>query len=240
LIEEKAKPAEILERIQRGRRNLDSVPAALHAASTRQLVRIEPAPNAVRNARRTVKVSELAELLVSVTVPPDAQGTGTTALIKARDIQADLSVVPGSTVDLDRLPAVELTQPGDIVVQADGHVRAGVDPAGGAVVAAPLRILRPTSGAITPLTLAALITHLSRRQGVGTVQMHLELRELEIPLPTAEMARGFEESLAEVFEKRRLLAEAVKDADEMAEALVIGFGAGIIQFGHDVTTAEQP
>jgi type I restriction-modification system DNA methylase subunit/predicted DNA-binding transcriptional regulator AlpA len=177
------------------------------------------------------KVTDLAKLIRPRRIDPDLIGTGDTPLIRTSDIGPDLAVTPGSLVDPGLVTGrVEFTQPGDIVVVADGtKPRAAVDHRGGAVVSAPLQVVRPRPGSIDPVILAALITSIGPRYAVGTTVGHLDLTALEVPCPDPGTARWLSQTLETLGKQRREALAALRALDELRTELVEGLGSEAIR-----------
>jgi hypothetical protein len=158
-------------------------------------------------------------------------GSGETPLIRVQDIGADLAVTASGRVDPVLLTGrIEFTQPGDVVVIMDGsRSRAAVDHRGGAVVCAPLQVVRPGPGSMDPVILAALITSLGTRHAIGATAGHLDLNALQVPCPDSETARWLGQALEELGQQRRAAVAAIKAIDTLGAELVDGLGSQAIR-----------
>jgi type I restriction-modification system DNA methylase subunit/predicted DNA-binding transcriptional regulator AlpA len=220
-----------LERVTAAERDLRAAGAAFSGAS------FPLPPLAAGHADRSQdswairKITDLATLIRPRRMDPDLIGKGTTPLIRVSDIGPDLAAIPGGRVDLEHAKGpVEITQPGDVVVVADGaKPRAAVDHRGGAVVAAPLQVARLRSDSLHPTVLAGLITSFGPRYAAGTSVMHLDLTALEVPCPDPDAARWLGEALVALGEQRRKAQAAVKAIDELRAGLVGGIGSRAIR-----------
>ncbi|WP_194927081.1 N-6 DNA methylase [Catenulispora pinisilvae] len=234
-------PAAIVDRIRGGQRRLEDLKASLLTTPTRRAFAVEVAQPMGQQTKRTVKITDVADLVRSPVIKSDVAGTGTTPLIRPGDIATDLSVSPSDSVDLDLLPDVMLTQPGDVVVATEGRIRAGVDTAGGAVGRGPMvQILRPRPGTMAPLTLAALISHFGQQQGMGTTIKRVDIGNLQIPAIDSGAADDLQETLNGLFQQRRILTTAIETIGDLAEAFVIGLGDELVQFDVAADHQEQP
>jgi len=135
-----------LKRATSAKTDLDTAGAAFASASF-LVPRLVAGEHVAGNGQATRKIGDLATLIRPRRIDPDAISTGTTPLIRTRDLGPDLAITPAEQVDLALVPfPVELTRPGDVIALADGPLpRACADLAGGAAVSAPLLILRPRS-----------------------------------------------------------------------------------------------
>jgi hypothetical protein len=178
------------------------------------------------------RLSELATVMRTRRIDPDAIGTGSTPVIRVKDLGPGLTITPSDHVDLDLLNGpVVLTQPGDVVALADGaQPRAAVDPVGGAVVNAPLQVLRPHPNSIDSIVLAALLTTLMPKYALGTSIKHVKLPELDIPCPDMEVASWLRQTLEALDEQRRQALAAVQAIDTLRVALVDGLSSQTLQF----------
>ena len=82
-------------------------------------------------------------------------------------------------------------------------------------MSAPLLILRPRSDSIDPIVLAALISSISPRYAAGTSVKHVDLAELEVPCPDADMTRWLKKALGALGQQRRQATAAVQATDEL-------------------------
>ena len=186
------------------------------------------------------KVTDLAKLIRPRRMDPDLIGTGATPLIRVCDIGPDLAVTPASRVDPGVVTGrVEFTQPGDIVVVADGaKPRAAVDHQGGAVVSAPLQVVRPRPGSIDPVILAALITNIAPRYAAGTAISHVDLAALEVPCPDPGTASRLRQALEALSKQRREALAAVSALDKLRTELVNGLTSQAIHLESNTPTEE--
>jgi predicted DNA-binding transcriptional regulator AlpA len=229
-IEDPAKdPAQCLERVVVAEQDLHAAATAFGEASF-SLPRLVTGGDQTAPRWAIRKISDMATLIRPRRVDPDAIGTGDTPLIRPRDLGPDMVVTPSEQVDLELLAGpVELTQPGDILVLADGtQPRAGVDHVGGAVVSGSIQMLRPRPGVIDPTVLAALITSIAPRYAVGSVVGHVDLAALEVPCPDARMSRWLRQALDVLGEQRRQALAAVQAIDGLRATLVDGLGSGAL------------
>jgi type I restriction-modification system DNA methylase subunit/predicted DNA-binding transcriptional regulator AlpA len=178
------------------------------------------------------KVTDLAALIRPRRIDPDLIGTGATPFIRASDIGPDLTVSPSYRIDLDRVPGpVQISRPGDVVVVVDGaKPRAAVDLRGGAVVGAPLQVLRPgSSGPAESMILAALITSIGPGYVAGTTAPRMDLTALEIPCPDNETAQWLGQALMTLAQQRREALAAAQAIDKLRTELVDGLGSQAIR-----------
>ena len=176
------------------------------------------------------KVTDLATLIRPRRIDPDLFGTGDTPLIRHSDIGPDLTVIPSSRVELSATDRVEFTQPGDVVVVTDGaKPRAAVDHLGGAVVSAPLQVVRPRPGSIDPVVLAAFITSIAPKYAIGTTVGHLDLTTLEVPCPDPGTSEWLSRALVVLGTQRREALAAVNAIDELRTELVDGLSSQTIR-----------
>jgi hypothetical protein len=173
----------------------------------------------------TRRLGDLATVMRTWRIDPDAIGIGSTPVIRTVDLGPDLAITPSGHVDLNLLnEPVMLTQPGDVVALADGpQLRAGVDLVGGAAVNAPLQVIRPNPNSIDSLVLAALVTTHMPKHASGTTHVkHVKLRELSIPCPDVEEASRLRKALDALEEQRRQALAAVQAIGTLRTALVEG------------------
>lgn len=105
-------------------------------------------------------------------------------------------------------------------------------------MSAPLLILRPRSDSIDPIVLAALISSISPRYTVGTSVKHVDLAELEIPYPDADITRWLKKALGALGEQRRQATAAVQAIDELRTALVLGLSSQALKLDPGTPHAE--
>jgi SAM-dependent methyltransferase/predicted DNA-binding transcriptional regulator AlpA len=228
-------PRNRLQRIRNARRELEAAghvfSQALPPIPGIEITEAEPSQSAP-----TDRLGELARIIRPRRIDGAAAGTGTTPLIRPKDLGFDLLVTPSGRVDLNDLTsAIEVTEPGDVVVLPDGaKSRAAVDHAGGAVVGAPLQIVRPLHRGLDPTVLAALITIFGPRYAVGSTAKHVDLFELEVPYPTPQLASWLRRALETLGEQRRQALAAVEAIDELKADLVEGLCTRTLKLGGDL------
>jgi predicted DNA-binding transcriptional regulator AlpA/SAM-dependent methyltransferase len=234
-------PLRRLERIGNALRDLDTAKNAF-SLTLPFIPDLEPAYGDTLDRHQTFRLGEVARIIRPRRIDPEAIGTGAASLIRLKDINPDMAVFPGDSVDIKALTSpVELTQPGDVVVMADGaKPRAAVDHAGGAVVGAPLQIVRPQRDFLDPTVLAALITLFAPRYAVGSSVKYVDLPAMELPYPDAEVAHVLRQALQALGKERRRAVAAVKAIDELRDVLVDGLCSGTLKPSYDVFDEEEP
>lgn len=227
-------PRQLLGRVEHAARRLGQ--------ASERLARIGPAPLAVvadGPRTRSTSLLEMAHKGLVMLVRPsrvDAADTGAghVGVIRTGDVVANSSVVPGTVIERDKLPhPAELTRPGDVLVLTDGRIRAGVDRDGGCVVAGPIQVVRPTSDAVSPEVLAALITHFGSRQAVGITVPRIKLKSVEIPLLDADSTRSLDAALRVLSEHQHWTTVARTALDELSDALIAGVSCGSLILDDD-------
>ncbi|MGW5721898.1 N-6 DNA methylase [Amycolatopsis sp. NPDC003865] len=177
---------------------------------------------------QSVLVRDLGEVIRGVRLPRDSPEKGSTPLIQAGDIQRDWTAHSSSTVNIERFGRdVPRTRPGDVLVFAhDGQVRAGVDDVGGAVVAAPLQIvrLREHSGD-RALLLAILLSATS--VPASAMVSHADIRDLTVAWPSSEDSAQMTAVLQAVIAQREVVQAAATATRELLEAMVAAVAAGL-------------
>lgn len=113
------------------------------------------------------------------------------------------------------------TEPGDVIFLERPRPLARVDPTGGALVAAPSRILRLHTGAgLGPYALAAVINQLPA---------HLcEWKSWNVPRLSNDESMRLESVLAEATGYEQRLRGCLRAVDEVRSALIEGIGAGTV------------
>jgi len=219
---EQADPAQLLLRIQAAEYDLRAARAAFSGQEISVPALAADSGPPPPGHRATRKVTELAEIFRTRRVDPHWIGAGDTPFIRPQDVGPGLTITPGGRVRSGRgQDRADVTQAGDIVVAAGGtFLRAAVDPAGGAIVSAPLQILRPLPGAIAPVILAALITG---------ARGDADLAGLEVPVPDPGRAERFGATLADLDAQRRQAAAALDALDQLRSGLVEALGAPAIR-----------
>jgi type I restriction-modification system DNA methylase subunit len=225
-----ADPEQRLQRMATAERELRTASARLGGASFSIPPLTGPA-DSPEDSWEVRKVTDLATLIRPRRIDPDLFGTGDTPLIRNSDIGPDLTVIPSSRVELtSATDKVELTRPGDVVVVTGGaKPRAAVDHLGGAVVSAPLQVVRPRPGSIDPVVLAAFITSIGPKYAVGTTVGHLDLTALEVPCPDPRTSKWLSQALEALGTQRRAALAAVRAIDELRTELVDGLGSQTIR-----------
>jgi N-6 DNA Methylase len=234
-------PQRRLERIGNAFRDLDAAKNAFSLAFP-FIPDLESAYGEAANRRQTFRLGEMARLIRPRRIDPDAIGAGTAPLIRPKDLNPDMAVLPSGSVDTRALTSpVEVTRPGDVIVMTDGaKPRAAVDHAGGAVVGAPLQIVRAQRDFVDPTVLAALITLLAPRYTVGSTNKHVDLPAMELPYPDAEVAHVLRQTLQALGEERRQAVEVMRAVDELRDDLVEGLCSGTLKLSYDVLDEEAP
>jgi N-6 DNA Methylase len=232
-------PEQLLGRLVVAKDVLDAASVGLAQASL-PFPRLIADEHRTEDGRTTRGIRDLTTLIRPRRIDPDVVGTGTTPLIRPKDLGPDLAVTPSEQVDLKLVAgAVELTQPDDVLVLADGaRPRAGVDHVGGAAVSAPLVVLRPHPDSMDSVVLAALITSIAPNYAVGTAVKHVDLSALQIPCPDARTARWLRRALESLGEQRRQALAAVQAIDQLRTDLVEGFGSQVLKLPSEPLDVE--
>lgn len=161
-------------------------------------------------------------------VNPALIGSGDTPLIRSQDLADDLSVASSGGIDpgfLGYEPV--MSEPGDVIVLAAGtRPRAAVDHSGGAIVAAPLYLLRWSTTEANPLVMAALITRVIERYSAGIAMPRAPIHSLELPILDAESSKWLANTLRALLEQRRLASVIADASRELADRLVDSLGSG--------------
>jgi type I restriction-modification system DNA methylase subunit len=233
-------PERRLERVAAAEHELHAAGAALCGASISIPPLAAGTAGPLEGKWEIKKVTDLAMLIRPRRIDPDLIGTGATPLIRVGDIGLDLTVNPGSRVDPGRVTGrVEVTQPGDVVVVPDGaKPRAAVDYQGGAVVGAPIQVLRPRPDSMDPILLAALITSIGPKYAVGTTIGHVDLTALKVPRLDPGTAEWLSRALKALGEQRRNARAALEAIDELSAELVSGLGSQAIRLESQVPEEE--
>lgn len=229
-------PQQYLNRITAAVNDLQTASAAFTRAAP-SLASTLTAANQANDGWVIRRLGDLATVMRARRIDPDAIGTGSTPVIRVKDLGPDLAITPSDHVDLNLLNGpVVLTQPGDVVALADGaQPRAGVDLVGGAVVNAPLQVLRPNPNSIDSLVLAALVTTLMPKYALGTSVKHVKLAELNIPCPDMEVASWLRQALEALGEQRRQALAAVQAIDTLRGALVEGLSSQALNLNSETS-----
>ena len=180
---------------------------------------------------QSVLVRDIGSVVRGIRVPRDRLERGSTPVLKASGIRDDWTARPFTTVDLSELGFgqrdVPLTKPGDVVVFAhDGQVRAGVDEVGGAVVAAPLQVVRlQKPSAERAFFLAVLLTG-TTVPGMTTVS-HTDIRDITVSWPTDVALAHAADVLRSMLAQRDAARNASAAADELLGATVAALAVGL-------------
>jgi hypothetical protein len=153
-------------------------------------------------------------------------------VLGAAELRADGSIRRHRFVDLDQLPAKPLlTEPGDIVILAEGNrTRAVVDEQGGAVISAPCQGLRLNDNRFDPYVTAAFLQAKANARFSGGVTFpHTRLQDLELPRLSPDETRELSAFLRALSRQRRLALETVQAADELAQQVIDGIADGALQ-----------
>jgi N-6 DNA Methylase len=234
-------PERLLTRVNAAKEDLEAAGTAFARAAF-PIPRLVGEEHQASDEQPICKISDLATLIRPRRIDPEMVGSGSTPLIRPKDLGPDLAVTPSEQVDLKLVAGrVELTQPGDILVIADGsRPRVGVDHVGGAAVSAPLVVLRPRPDSMDPIVLAALITSVAPTYAAGTAVKLADLSALQIPCPDARTARWLARALNALGEQRRQALAAVQAVDELRGVLVEGFGSRLLRLDDDMLDEEGP
>ena len=157
-------------------------------------------------------------------------------LLTAAQVREGVEARPGDDLRvaedvLSRHP--ELTAPGDVVVLTEGpRVRSLVAREGGAVVAAPLWLVKVQQELIDPSYLAACLeSEWNSRHAIGTTVSRTNIRDLEVPLLPLAAQRALARKLRVLEDIRRQCAEADRLARSIRQRLVDGLAAGVVEVG---------
>jgi predicted DNA-binding transcriptional regulator AlpA len=177
---------------------------------------------------RPVLVRDLGEVIRGVRLPQDCLEVGSTPLIQARDVQSDWTARSSSTVDLERFGRdVPRTRPGDVLVVAhDGQVRAGVDDIGGAVVAAPLQIVRLREQSGDRALLLSVLLSATSVPASATVS-HADIRDLTVAWPSERDSAQVTKVLQSVIAQQDAVQAAATATNELLNAMVAAVAAGL-------------
>lgn len=176
---------------------------------------------------QSVLVRDLGDVIRGVRVPQDLLERGSTPVMRTADLRNDWTARPSTTVDLEALARdVPRTRPGDVLVVAhDGQVRAGVDDTGGAIIAAPLQVVRlRKQSSERALLLAVLLS--TAVPGTTTVS-YADIRDITVSWPTEDDSAHVTGLLRSVVVQRTAVRQAATAADELLDALVAAVSAGL-------------
>ena len=156
-----------------------------------------------------VKAADFLSRGVRVFRPRDASATGS----------GDSAAVYVSPEDASRMT---MTKAGDIVVSpVGGPARAFVDHEGGHALARSVQALRLSGGFMDPEVIAAFLeSERNRRFITGSVMPRVSVRDLEVPLLTANETAELRHTLEELKEQERAARELVASARDLRQALV--------------------
>ena len=167
---------------------------------------------------------DIAAILRPPRVDRALLGTGDTPVVRAMDLtDASLRVAPGSTIDLNLADRdFELTRPGDILVRTHGErFAAAVDEDGGNLVDHPVEVIRLHGDMVTPVFLAAFITHCALEHVVSMAGLKtLRLREVRVPVPDLEVQTRVSALLIAIGDQRANLKRALESMEGLSSALV--------------------
>ncbi|MFF1610841.1 N-6 DNA methylase [Amycolatopsis sp. NPDC058278] len=202
-----------------------------HAKARDTTAQVPPVPalGALRPVQtQSVLVRDLGEVVRGIRVPQDRLGLGSTPLIQAKDIQRDWTALPSSTVDHEQLGRdLPRTRPGDVLVFAhDGQVRAGVDEAGGAVVAAPLQVVRLQEQTGDRALLLAVLLSGTPISASATLS-YADIRDLTVAWPPVRDSAQVTSVLRSVIAQRDAVQKAATAANELLDAMVAAMAAGL-------------
>jgi type I restriction-modification system DNA methylase subunit/predicted DNA-binding transcriptional regulator AlpA len=161
-------------------------------------------------------------------VDPSLVGSGDTPLIRSHDLGDDWSVMSSAGIDPSLLGHEPVTtEPGDVIVLATGaRPRAAVDSSGGAVMAAPLYLLRWSAPGIDPLVMAALITRSVQGHSAGITRPQATIYSLQLPILDAESSKWLGKALRALVEQRRLASLLADTTRDLADRLIDALGSG--------------
>jgi hypothetical protein len=167
--------------------------------------------------------SEVAEIVTGSPVKPSDFLSHGIRMIRPRDISH--SGLRGDTafyVSPQTASKMTVTKAGDVVVSTvGGPVRAFVDREGGHVLARPAQALRLRKGLMDPEVVAAFLTsERNRRFVTGSVMSRVSLRDLEVPILTADDAAELRNTLKALGEQERAARELAASAQELRQKLV--------------------
>jgi predicted DNA-binding transcriptional regulator AlpA len=176
---------------------------------------------------QSVLVRDLGEVIRGIRVPRDRLRHGSTPLIQASDVHDGWTALPSSTVEVEKLSRdVPWTRPGDVVVFVhDGKVRAGVDEVGGAVVAAPLQVVRLREQTDRALLLAVLLS--STSVPASATVSYADIRDLTVAWPPERDSAHVTSVLRSVIAQRDAVQKAATAANELLDAMVAAVAAGL-------------
>ena len=195
-------------------------------------VDVSPAPGHVVLRRRSLGELAAAGLLVmkrgSRIDPAHADPDGTVPVLSADASTDGVRLDPFDAVR--HYPRTVRTEPGDVVFLQRPRPIARVDPAGGALVAAPSRVLRSRPGfPVGPYALAAIVNELADDDS--------EWQTWSVPdLPAAEVA-ALDVALAAAADHLAALRHRVRALHELTADLLHGVAAGAVTI--DPTTAHE-
>lgn len=165
-------------------------------------------------------------------------GTSGTAVIGPEELRGEL-VLPSRWIDnlaLAKYESAQLTEPGDVIVLAEGGLSATVDRTGGRLVLAPAQVvrLRPersdgTSPPMRPTLLAKLLTS-PRNAGreSGSLVRRVDLRVLELPVLDKAEVLSLDDYFIGLERRRSELAAKMNALARLDGALSAGIADGVL------------
>lgn len=177
---------------------------------------------------QSVLVRDLGDVIRGVRVPQDLLERGSTPVMRTADLRNDWTARPSTTADLDALGRdIPRTKPGDVLVVAqDGQVRAGVDDTGGAIITAPLQVVRLRKQPSEHALLLAVLLSTTAALGTTTVS-YADIRDITVSWPTQEASTHVADVLRSVIAQRNAMRKAATAADELLDALVAAVSTGL-------------
>ncbi len=126
----------------------------------------------------------------------------------------------------------KLTQPGDVLVTTRHSVQAAVDTVGGYAVSNQVWILAVNTNVLLPAYLAVALTGTwNNKFQVGTAIKHVNLKDLEIPVPSLEEQEQIVRAIAGAEMARRTALQVADAAVNFTEGLL-----NAVRYGADLTT----
>lgn len=177
---------------------------------------------------QSVLVRDLGDVIRGVRVPQDLLERGSTPVMRTADLRNDWTARPSTTADLDALGRdIPRTKPGDVLVVAhDGQVRAAVDDTGGAIIAAPLQVVRLRKQPSEHALLLAVLLSTTAALGTTTVS-YADIRDITVSWPTDEASTHVAGVLRSVIAQRNAVRKAATAADELLDPLVAAVSTGL-------------
>jgi 16S rRNA G966 N2-methylase RsmD len=165
-------------------------------------------------------------------------GTSGTALIGPEELRGELAVRSRwiDNLALANYESAELTEPGDVIVLAEGRLSATVDRTGGHLVLAPAQVIRLRPGRpdrpsppMRPTLLTKLLTS-PRNVGKesGSLVRRVDLRVLELPVLTEAEVLALDDYFVELERRRSELAVKMDALARLDGALSAGIADGVL------------